>query len=427
LLCGVTKDGATITSARAERLIAWAWDEAQSVPAGPICLELPADQALNPTRRRALSLKPTDTAESSPNAIRKIARRLTAAGRAVVIAGLGCRDAKVALALRELIEHLGSPTFTTQRAKGVIPEDHPLAAGVFVGGRLEEELLGRAQCVLVVGLDSAEILPRSWRFGPTTLSIGEYGGTTALFEADIEAVGDLATSLGRLREALPPSGEWGLADWARRGQRFRARMRTLLAEAGRARGSQGIAPHRVVEIAREVFPRLTRAVADAGAHALLVTAFWETYEPKGYLCSSGGGAGFALPAVLAAKLAAPSQPALAFTGEGGLFLGLGEAATAARMGIPLTILVFLDESLSWLRVAQEQKQYAPVGVSLGPLDIPSLAEGIGACGVVVEEEQALREALHEAAGISKPAIVAARVNPHGYRRVVEIFRGKGPR
>ena len=43
VLRGVTKGGATITSTRAERLIAWAWEEATATPAGPVFLELPAD------------------------------------------------------------------------------------------------------------------------------------------------------------------------------------------------------------------------------------------------------------------------------------------------------------------------------------------------------------------------------------------------
>ena len=354
VLRGVTKDGATITSARAERLIAWAWEEAATTPAGPVFLELPPDQALRPTRRRTLSLSRRKPAQPSPNAIRKLARMLIRAGRAVVVAGMGCRDGSATLALRDLVEHLGSPVFTTRRAKGVIPEDHPLAAGVFAGGRLEEELLGGAECVLAVGLDSVEIPPRARRPGSKVLSIVAYQGAAATFEAHAVAVGDLATALIRLREELPPAGEWHFADWAKRGERFHARMQFLLAEASHVRGSQWMAPHRVVEIAREVFPRPTVAVADAGAHALAVAAFWKAYEPKGYLCPSGpGGTGYALPAAIGAKLAEPDRPVVAFMGEGGLFVHLAEVATAARLGVPLAMVVFLDGARSWVQVAQE--------------------------------------------------------------------------
>ncbi len=423
----VTKESATITRARAERMIAWAWGEALNRPSGPVHLDLPADEAVSPARRRTLHAGGASREEPSPSAVRKIARLLTRGGRAVIVAGLGCRNHETASALRELVEHLGAPTLTTPRAKGVIPEDHPLAAGVFFGGRLEEELLDRADCTLAVGLDSTEILPRTRRAKSAILSMAEYGSTPCPFELAAEAIGDLADGLTRLRESLPPAGEWSLAAWARRGESFRHRARALVAEACRLRG-QGIAPHRVVEISREIFPKTALATTGAGAHALVVTAFWETYQPKDFLCSAHlGGSGYALPAAIAAKLEEPNRPVLAFMGDNGFLLNLPEMATASRLESPLVLVVFADDALSLPRVAQEQKRYAPSGVSLSNMDIPKIAEGLGVFGTTVEDEEALRVALSEALHTTKPAIIAARVNPQGYRRTLEIIRGKSER
>jgi acetolactate synthase I/II/III large subunit len=423
----VTKDSATITRARAERMIAWAWGEALHLPPGPIHLELPADEAVSPARRRTLVASEASREEPSPSAIRKIARLLTRAGRAVIVAGLGCREGAVAAALRELVEHLGAPTLTTPRAKGVIPEDHPLAAGVFFGGRLEEELLDRADCILALGLEPTEILPHTRRAKAAILSMSEYRSTPCPFDFTAEAIGDLVDGLTLLRESLPPAGEWSLAAWARRGQSFRHRARALLAEACRLRG-QGLAPHRVVEIAREVFPKTALATTGTGAHALAVAAFWETYEPKSLLCPTNlGGSGYALPAAIAAKLEAPSRPVLAFMGDNGFLLNLPEIATASRLESPLVLVVFVDDALSLPRVAQEQKRYAPLGVSLSSMDIPKIAEGLGVLGTTVEDEEGLRAALSDALSTTRPAIIAARINPQGYRRMVETLRGKGER
>ena len=228
-----------------------------------------------------------------------------------------------------------------------------------------------------------------------------------------------------LREGLTPAGEWSLASWAKLGEAFRARTRSLLVEAVAPRGLHGLAPHRVVEIAREVFPRQTIATVDTGAHALAVSAFWETYEPKTYLCSGGlAGAGYAIPAAIAAKLVAQERPVLAFSGEGGLLLSLPEIATASGLGLKIVVVVFVDESLSLVRVAQEQKRYAPVGVSLPQLDIPKIVDGLGALGTTVEDEEGLRSALSDALEAPRPAVIAVRVNPHGYRRMLEVLRGK---
>jgi thiamine pyrophosphate-dependent acetolactate synthase large subunit-like protein len=58
------------------------------------------------------------------------------------------------------------------------------------------------------------------------------------------------------------------------------------------------------------------------------------------------------------------------------------------------------------------------------MDIPKLAESFGALGTEVEEEEGLRIALKEATTTSQPAIIAVRVRPAGYRRMVEVLHGK---
>jgi thiamine pyrophosphate-dependent acetolactate synthase large subunit-like protein len=136
------------------------------------------------------------------------------------------------------------------------------------------------------------------------------------------------------------------------------------------------------------------------------------------------GAAYALPAAIAAKLATPDRPVLAFMGDNGFLLNLSEVATAARLNLAITVVVFADEMLSLARVAQEQRRYAPLGISLSDLDIPKMAEGLGALGTTVADEDGLRAALRDALSTTRPAIIAARVNPQGYRRMVEILRGK---
>lgn len=422
---GITKATATVTAPRADRLFRWAWSRALAVPRGPIHLDLPANEAGRSARSRIEPPIRERLPKPSRSGIRAAARLLARRGRVVVIAGLGCREPGPAQALLDLVEHLGAPVLTTPRAKGVIPEDHPLAAGVFVGGRLEEELLAKADAALVAGLDPVELLPRSWSAGLPVVSLEEYRAGPRAYEVATEILADLPAALNALRVALPPGGGWGLAEWAGRGAGFKARTRALLAEAGSVRGHGGLAPHRVVELAREIFPRETLVAADSGAHAIAATAFWESYAPKTYLCSSGlATRGYALPAAIAARLVVPDRPVLAFTGDGGFLHSLGDVVTATRLGLALVAIVFVDGSLSLVRVQQEQRRYAPTGVSLGGLDIPKLAESLGALGTEVEDEDGLRAALKDALATTQPAIIAVRVRPQGYRRMLELVRGK---
>jgi acetolactate synthase-1/2/3 large subunit len=418
----VVKSGTTLTAARAERLIARGWHEACRIPAGPVHLDIPTDEARRPARGRPVDPPADSSAGPSASTIRAAARLMTRRGRAVVVAGMGCRGPRAVRALRELVGHLGSPVLTTPKAKGVLPEDHPLSAGVFMGGKLDSELLGRADTILVAGVDPVELLARPWRVGAEVVLLAEYRIGARPFRPSVEVVADLADGLEALRAALPPAGEWGLANWAAQARVFKGEVRERLAEADRGRG--GIAPHRVVSLVREAAPRETRVAVDSGGHALLVASFWESYTPGGYLCSGGLSApGYALPAAVAAGLVEPGVPLVAFIGDGGLLMSLGSLATAAKRKIPLTVVVFVDASLNLIRALQERRRYAPLGIALPEIGIPEVAAGLGALGISVETEAELTDALHEAFAARQPAVIGVRVRPGGYRRMLDTLWG----
>ena len=427
VLRGVAKDGFGVTASRVERLLSLAWRRAMRSPAGPIHLDVPADEARRPVRGRpGRPGRPpaAETTHPSPTTIRSAARLLTRRGRVVVIAGLGCRGDRAARALRALCGHLGAPVLTTPKAKGVIPEDHALSAGIFIGGRLDSRLLEKADSVLVVGLDPVELLARPWSTQTPVLALNEYRPEPRPFRPAVEVVGDLAESLAALQGALPPAGAWGLANWAAQAAAFKAEARRLLVEASAGRSRSGVAPHRVAAVAREALPRNARAVVDSGAHGLVVANFWESYEAGGYLCSAGlEASGYALPAAVAAALAKPGPPVVAFVGDGGFLASLGTLATAAHRRLPLTVIVFADESLNLIRALQEQRRYAPLGVTLPPTDFPRLAEGLGALGIVVESEAELASALADALVAQQPAVIAVRIRPGGYRRMLDSLWG----
>ena len=66
---------------------------------------------------------------------------------------------------------------------------------------------------------------------------------------------------------------------------------------------------------------------------------WPAQAPYDVLKSTGlSTMGFALPAAIAATLAEPERPAIAFIGDGGLLMCLAELSTAARLGCNLTVV-----------------------------------------------------------------------------------------
>src|SRR5215212_2745212 len=105
-----------------------------SAPRGPVLLELSGAAARAPA---ALPPPPgAAPASAAPDAAALDGARKLLAGaeRAVLVAGLEAAAPEACAALRRLLEALGCPGFVTYKAKGVVPDAHPLFAGVFTGG-----------------------------------------------------------------------------------------------------------------------------------------------------------------------------------------------------------------------------------------------------------------------------------------------------
>ena len=86
---------------------------------------------------------------------------LNQAQQPVIIAGNGVRMSHAQAQLRELAELLGIPVATTASGKGVFPETHPLALGVFGNFGLDaaNAVVAAADLVLAVGTSSAPPTP----------------------------------------------------------------------------------------------------------------------------------------------------------------------------------------------------------------------------------------------------------------------------
>jgi acetolactate synthase-1/2/3 large subunit len=155
------------------------------------------------------------------------------------------------------------------------------------------------------------------------------------------------------------------------------------------------------------------------------TAYWHAVEPGECLISNGlATMGFALPAAIAAQLAHPERRVLCLTGDGGLMMVAAELETVARLGLPIVVVVFDDAALSLIAVKQEQRGVAGASMRYAGPDLAALARSFGIDAWVAEDEPSLGRGLEAALGRPRPAMIVARIDPSGYRRMLEIVRGR---
>ncbi|HEV2053891.1 MAG TPA: thiamine pyrophosphate-binding protein [Methylomirabilota bacterium] len=423
-LAPVVKGSLTITAESAGHWVAHAAQLAMKEPRGPVHIDLPADVAGQPAVPFATTATPAPLPQPAAADLDSAVALIKKAKRPVVLAGLQCRAAD-AKWLRAFAEALPAPVLTTYKAKGALPDPHPLAMGVFTGGALEEPVVGRADLIIAFGLDTVELIPRRWSYTAPVLTLvrGPSGGPGrsavgggGYFSPALEVVGDL----GLILEELAPRLHQHHADWdvVEVDRLRRERQRALEI------GVPGLAPHRVVQITRELTPAGTIATTDAGAHMFQAAEYWQAVEPGEFLISNGlATMGFALPAAIAAQLAFPEQRVVCFTGDGGFMMVAAELETAARLRLPITVIVFNDAALSLIEIKQEQKGYAGASMRYGGPDLALLARSFGVTAWTAADESGFARALVAAQAAPGPTLIDARIDPSGYRRMLEIVRG----
>jgi acetolactate synthase I/II/III large subunit len=185
----------------------------------------------------------------------------------------------------------------------------------------------------------------------------------------------------------------------------------LITKAG-----SGMVPHQVVSAARKILPRETVATCDVGAHKFLVGQLWTTYAPRSFFMSNGLSAmGYGFPAAMAAQLAWPDKPVVAFLGDGGFAMYMAELETARRLQLPLIIVVLCDGALSLIAMSQERRGLPHNAVEFANPDIAKVADAFGADGKVCETVCEVEKAITAAKTNRKLTVVQAMVDSSPYR------------
>lgn len=402
-------DSAAVTVRRA---IALAMEGRQ----GPVHIDLPYDVMLAeaeegdfPPEGGGGRRRYAGRAGGSHPGIEAAAREIARAERPAVVVGLQVnrsgREAEAAFV--KFAERLGAPVFASLASKGTLPENHPLAMGVFRGAATEREIIDKADLMVLVGFDVIEIFaPGHWDYPQPVVMLDEVAHNDDIIRPSVEVVADLADSLNGLAEAVSPSEGWNGEDL----DSYRAMRR-----AGMFPDGDGLMPGAVIRIVRECLPDGGIVCADAGSHKVLASDLWESRRPRGFLTSSGlGSMAVSLPAAIAAKLAEPETPVVCLTGDGGFLMRLGDLECAAREGAPIVVVVFNDGYLNLIKIKQDTRNFTRRGTGFMDSDYPAIARGLGFEAVRVETEEGLKEALNRAITSGGPWVIDAAINPDGY-------------
>ena len=224
-----------------------------------------------------------------------------------------------------------------------------------------------------------------------------------MHQADISFICDISAGLQSLGKIAPPGDTWTNGAFAD--------AKSALKEAFPSDEEWG--PAAIIDEARKAFPQNGVAAVDTGAHRILLSQIWQCFAPRTLLQSKAFCTmGCALPLAIGHRLAAPDTPVIAFTGDAGLEMVLGELATLRDLKIPVIVLVFVDKSLALIELKQRSMGYDNLGVDFGNTDFPALANAMGGTGILAESRAQLSDAITK--GLANPGFTLISC-PIGHR------------
>ena len=424
LFSAVTKFSAAVDSAAdLPRLLRHAWRAAMTGTPRPVHLDLnglqgeivetgtvcgpgeydPAFQLRMPPHRPI----------AADDEIERAAVALRGASRVTIVAGAGASASQAGAELLALAEALSAPVATSLGARGIIPTRHRLSIGCAgnYGAPPTNQVVHEADLVLFVGCHTGDQVTHTWRIPPLStsciqididpLELGRsYPNTLGLAGDPKATLAKLVAALGRPRRDTAFADRAGaiVAAW-------RASRAPLL--SGNA---VPISPDRLCAEITQALPEDGILVADTGYSGIWSSTLIELNGTTQMYLRAAGSLGWAFPAALGAKCAAPKRKVICWSGDGAIYYHLSELETARRRGIAVVLVINNNSGFGqgWPNI-QRMQGNKPGDVAelvrFGPTDFADLARVFGLRGIRVEQPAQIAPALREALAADETVVV----------------------
>ena len=402
---------------------------------GPTHIELPENLAAMPPESgdavQPLAPHQTYFPEPTDEAIQHAARLLASSERPLILAGNGVLRRHASEELRALARGLHIPVAVTFMGKGAIDDRSHLSL-MAVGLQARDHVLSgfdRADLVMSVGYDLVEYAPARWNPDGRKRIVHidtQPAEVDALYQPEIELVGDIDGTLRRLLDALLPLGIGGRDATARHESReilVHADLRTALLDdlrAFEAHDGWPIKPQRAIADLRRALGPSDIVVSDVGAHKVWVARLFQAYEPNTVIISNGfASMGISLPGAIAAKLVHPDRKVVALCGDGGFLMNSQELETATRIGANVTVVVWRDDGYGLIDWKQRNEFGRPFAVEFGNPDFVAYAQSFGIAGFRAGSSDALYPTLMRALQHDGPSLVEVPIDYRENLRLTE--------
>jgi pyruvate dehydrogenase (quinone) len=347
----------------------------------------------------------------SPDQLARAVAVINAGSKPVILAGRGALGA--GRELTTLAERIGAPIAKPLLGKGAVPDDSPFSVGGvgLLGTKPAQEALESCDTLVIAGssFPYIEFYPKPGKARAVQIDV-DPKRIGLRYPVESGLVGDTAQVIRALLPQLDYHQNRSFLETARAGMK---EWNELMDERG-TRRDKPMKPQVVAHELNKLLADDAIVATDSGTITTWIARHLVMRGSMMFSCS-GNLATMAcgLPYAVAAAVAYPGRQVVAFVGDGGLTMLIGELATCVKYQLDVKIIVIKNNSLGQIKWEQMVFLGNPeYGCDLQPVDFATVARGFGVPGFTVDDPTEVEGILRQALATRGPALVEAVVDPH---------------
>ncbi len=377
---------------------------------GPVLVDIPKDILLKRTEYlREIENKKDVISESSykkninieNSKILEIAKLINNSEKPVIYAGGGIIISEASEKLYSFAKKGDIPVVSTLMGLGGFPREDELSLGLVGMHGFREANLAVTNSDLIIAVGSRfsdRVIGKVEKFAPRAKIIHIDIDSTEIgknLEADISINGDVNNILGILINHINITNR---KEWKNKIEEWKINVKY----------DNDFVPQNILNKLNQYYKDKVIVSTDVGQHQLWTAQHWKFNHPKTFVSSGGlGTMGYGLGAAIGAKIGNKDKEVLLITGDGSFRMNCNELATVSKYNIPITIVLFNNNTLGMVRQWQrlfKDERYSETDVG-NEVDYIKLAEAFGIKGYKINDIGELENTLINIEKCKEPVLI----------------------
>jgi pyruvate dehydrogenase (quinone)/pyruvate oxidase len=326
-----------------------------------------------------------------------------------IFAGRGALNATEELEM--VADKLAAPIIKPLLGKAAVPDHSPFTTGSIglLGTKPSQQAVEECDTLFIIGssFPYMEFYPQPGQAKAVQIDTDPQR-IGLRYPVDVGLVGDTKTTLQLLLPSLQKKPDRSFLEKAQEGMK---EWWKLMEERG-TRTDKPMKPQVVSWELGKLLKDDAIVISDSGT----IATWWARQIPakRGQMFSLSGNLatmanGF--PYGIGAQVAYPDRQVVAFVGDGGFTMLMGELSTCVKYKLPVKVIIIKNNTLGQIKWEQMVLDGNPeYGCEFEPIDFVKFAEACGATGYHIDNPKKCSSILEEALNTPGPVIIEAAVD-----------------